>query len=255
MLMKAFALFILSFNLSFSQEINPKLVISKISEKVYVYTTYNEYNGTLFPANGMYVLTEKGTILIDTPWDTTQFQVLLDSIKIKHKSDVTACISTHSHDDRTAGLEFYAQKGIKTYSSFQTYNLCLVNKEKVAENYFVSDTTFQFGETKIQTYYPGKGHTEDNIVIWLEKEKILFGGCFVKSIENDNIGNIADADVKVWPKSIENLQNKFPNIKLVIPGHFKWSDSKSLKHTLKILKEYNKTQEKLIRQTKTEVKK
>ena len=253
--MRFLTLFILSFNFSFSQEINAKLVISKISEKVYVYTTYNEYNGTLFPANGMYVLTEKGTILIDTPWDTTQFQILLDSINIKHKSDVVTCISSHSHDDRTAGLEFYTQKRIKTYSSFQTYNLCLVNKEKVAENYFVSDTTFQFGETKIQTYYPGKGHTEDNIVIWLEKEKILFGGCFVKSIENDNIGNIADADIKAWPKSIENLQNKFPNMEIVIPGHFKWSDAKSLKHTLKIIKNYNKTQGKLLRQTKTEVKK
>jgi glyoxylase-like metal-dependent hydrolase (beta-lactamase superfamily II) len=209
MLMKVLALFVLSFNLSFSQGINPKLVISKISEKVYVYTTYNEYNGTLFPANGMYVLIEKGTVLIDTPWDTTQFQILLDSIKIKHKSNVISCISTHSHDDRTAGLEFYAQQGIKTYSSFQTYKLCKAKNEKVAENYFVSDTIFQFGETKIQTFYPGKGHTEDNIVIWLEKEKLLFGGCFVKSIEIESIGNIADADIKAWPKSIENLQNKF----------------------------------------------
>ena len=253
--MRVLSLFILSFNLYFSQEINPKLVISKISEKVYVYTTYNEYNGISFPANGMYVLTEKGTVLIDTPWDTTQFQVLLDSIKIKHKSDVIACISTHSHDDRTAGLEFYAKKGIKTYSSFQTYNLCRSKNEKVAENYFVSDTTFQFGETKIQTYYPGKGHTEDNIVIWLEKEKILFGGCFVKSIENENIGNIADADVVAWPKSIKNLQNKFPNMEIVIPGHFTWSDSKAVKHTLKILKKYNKTQKKSQRKTKTELKK
>ncbi|MES2589246.1 MAG: BlaB/IND/MUS family subclass B1 metallo-beta-lactamase [Bacteroidota bacterium] len=234
--MKILAIFILSCNLLFSQENVGKLDISKISENVYVYTTYNDYKGTLFPANGMYILTEKGAILIDTPWDKSQFQILLDLIEKRHSKKVITCISTHFHDDRTAGLEYYASKGIKTYTSFQTYNLCKENKEKVAENYFINDTTFNFSGTKIQTFYPGRGHTEDNIVIWLENEKILFGGCFVKSVENKSMGNIADSDLLAWPKSIKNVQNKFPEIDLVIPGHFKWSNSKALKHTLKLLK-------------------
>ena len=37
------------------------------------------------------------------------------------------------------------------------------------------------GQHAFQTYYGGQGHTPDNIVIWFDKEKILYGGCLVKS--------------------------------------------------------------------------
>lgn len=33
--------------------------------------------------------------MFDTPWDTTQFQPLLDSIKFKHNMNVLMCIATH----------------------------------------------------------------------------------------------------------------------------------------------------------------
>jgi hypothetical protein len=36
----------------------------------------------------MYLVTNQGVVLFDTPWDSTQFQQLLDSIKIKHGKDV-----------------------------------------------------------------------------------------------------------------------------------------------------------------------
>ena len=89
----------------------------------------------------------------------------------------------------------------------------------------------------IQTYYPGEGHTKDNIVIWLPKQKILDGGCFVKSTDTDNIGNIADANVKQWPQSIKNVMDKFPDAEYVIPGHQGWMAKNALQHTLDVIKQ------------------
>lgn len=217
-----------------------KLRIEHLTDNFYVYTTYKDFGGYMFPSNSMYLVSSSGVVLFDTPWDTTQFQPLLDSIWTKHQAKVVLTISTHYHDDRTAGLEFLRAHGIKTYSSKLTYDLCKKHNEKQAEFYFVKDTIFEIGGYSFETYYPGEGHTKDNIVIWFDRYKILYGGCLVKSMENNNLGNIADANLQEWKATIKNVIKKYPKPKFVIPGHFGWTNNKSLQHTLKLLRQHKK---------------
>lgn len=211
------------------------LKITHLTGDYYIFTTYKPINGNPFPSNGMYVVTDNGVVIFDTPWDTTQFQPLLDSIAHRHNKKVVACIATHFHDDRTAGLEYWKSNGIKTYSSKQTLDLCQEHNEKQAAFYFTKDTTFTLGNHNFQTYYPGAGHTKDNIVIWCADAKILYGGCLIKSTENQGLGNIADANLHEWPATIKNVMKKYPKPVYVIPGHFGWSSNKGLQHTLKLL--------------------
>lgn len=213
------------------------LKISHLTGDYYIFTTYRPINGNPFPSNGMYCLTENGVILFDTPWDTTQFQPLLDSITRRHNRKVLLCVATHYHDDRTAGLEYFKSKGIATFSSKQTFDLCKQHNEKQAEYFFTRDTTFTLGNHSFQTHYAGEGHTKDNIVIWCNDARILYGGCLVKSTENNGLGNIADANLKEWPTTIKNVLKKYPEPAYVIPGHFSWASNKSLQHTLKLLKQ------------------
>ena len=145
-------------------------------------------------------------------------------------------ISTHFHADRTAGINFFNSHGIKTYTSYLTDSLSIVKNEPRAKYHFVNDTSFCVGGYCFSTYYPGEGHTKDNLVVWFEKDKVLYGGCFVKSTENNDIGNIADANVEAWPKSVEKLMNKFQQPAYIIPGHLSWASNKSLAHTLDLLK-------------------
>jgi metallo-beta-lactamase class B len=237
-------LFILTFFFSafaFGQNQNPELKISHLTKEFYIYTTYGDAgNGYMFPANGMYLVTDKGVVLFDTPWDTTQFQPLIDSIIAKHKQKVIMCISTHFHEDRTAGLTYYRQSGIKTYTTKQTDDLSKEMNKPRAEYLIQKDTSFLIGENSFEIFYPGKGHSPDNIVIWFDKEKILYGGCFVKSIETENIGNLSDANIEEWIKSVKNVQAKFIKPEYIITGHQSWASNKTLKHTLKILKKYKK---------------
>lgn len=184
----------------------------------------------------MYLVTREGVVLFDTPWDTTQCQPLLDSIWVNHNKKVIISISTHYHDDRTAGVDFLKKNGVKTYSSKLTYDLCKIHNEKRPEFFFVKDTVFVVGEHMFETYYPGEGHTKDNIVIWFKQPEILYGGCFVKSTENTGLGNIADANLESWDSAVKKVMKKFSNPEFVIPGHFGWASNSGLRHTLMLLK-------------------
>ncbi|WP_456312670.1 subclass B1 metallo-beta-lactamase [Pseudomonas shirazensis] len=225
---------------AFGQTKNSPLQISHLTGDFYVYKTFHDYKGTMISANAMYLVTNKGVVLFDAPWDKTQFQPLLDSIKAKHNKDVVMCFATHSHEDRAGGLEFYKQKGIKTYTIKLTDQILEKNNEKRAEFIIPNDTVFTVGQHKFQVYYPGKGHAPDNVVVWFNKEKVLYGGCFIKSTEAVDLGYLGDANVKEWAKSIRKVQAKFKNPKFIITGHDDWTNTGSLDHTLKLVEDYLK---------------
>jgi metallo-beta-lactamase class B len=231
-------LFLVALLNSFGQSKNSPLQISHLTGDFYVYKTFHDYNGTMISANAMYLLTDKGVVLFDAPWDKAQFQPLLDTIKAKHNKEVIMCFATHSHDDRAGGLDFYRQKRVKTYSGKLTDNILKKNNEKRAEFIVPNDTIFTVGNHTFEVYYPGKGHAPDNIVVWFDKEKVLYGACFIKSAEAKDLGYLADSDVKEWKKSIEKVKMKFKNPIYIIPGHEDWTNTESLNHTLKLVDEY-----------------
>ena len=213
-----------------------KLKISHLTGDFYIYTTYNTYEGSQIPANGMYLLTNNGVLLFDIPWDTTQFQPLLDSIKLRHNKNVIMCIATHWHSDRTEGLEYYKNKGIKTYTTSLTDELSKKNNKKRAEYLIEKDTILKVGQYTFETYYPGQGHTADNIVIWFDKEKILYGGCLIKGADAESLGYLGDANVTEYYFTLKKVQHKYPNPKFIIISHSEWDNINSLKHSIKLAK-------------------
>jgi metallo-beta-lactamase class B len=236
--MKTILVLFILFSISASGQ--SKLEISHLTGNFYIYTTYKDFNGAPFPSNSMYVVTNDGVVMIDTPWDSTQFQPLLDSIERRHNKKVVMCIATHFHDDRTAGFDFLKSKGIQTWSSRNTFELCKKENNSQAEFTFANDTTFTVGGLTFNTFYPGEGHTSDNIVVWFPHEKVLYGGCFVKSTEATGLGNIEDANVAEWANSIRRVMKEFPGLAYIIPGHNGWKSNASLKHTLRLLQLENK---------------
>lgn len=218
----------------FGQKSNAKLNIEQLTGDFYIYTTYNTYEGSRLPANGMYLVTNEGVVLFDTPWDTTQFQPLLDSIKFKHNKNVTSCIATHWHGDRTEGLEYYKQQGIKTFTTQLTDDWSKKNKGKRAEFIMTKDTVFTFGNYAFETYYPGEGHTADNIIVWFSKEKILYGGCLIKGADAKNLGYLGDANVNEYETTLLSVQNKCPDPKFIIVSHSDWKSLYALKHSIQL---------------------
>ncbi len=229
-----------NYNFHEDETLSPRLKITHLTGNYYVYTTYNTYKNSLTDANGLYVLTTEGVVMIDTPWDTTQFQPLFDSIERKHHQKVILGIATHSHEDRTAGLKFLNEHGVKTFTTIQTDALSKNVGAKRANYTFKNDTTFRVGSCSFQACYPGEGHTKDNIVIWFEKEKVLYGGCLIKSTEATDLGYIGEANLKAWPATLNFIKHKFSNPAFIIPGHQGWSSVRSVDHTLNLLKQPSK---------------
>jgi metallo-beta-lactamase class B len=175
----------------YSQQTQFKITTTHLVDNIYVHTSYGLPDGkNVFPSNGLYIVTKAGIILIDTPWGEDQTGQLLAFLDAKYHQKVLFCISTHFHADRTGGVGILKKHGIKTYCSVLTKQLAKQSGDKQPEFTFSKDTVFRAGGVVLQTYYPGEGHTRDNIVVWLPQHRVLFGGCLVKSLEAGDLGNI-----------------------------------------------------------------
>lgn len=212
------------------------LRITPLTGDFYVYTTYNTYEDNRIPAHGMYLVTAEGVVLFDTPWDTTQFQPLLDTILHRHGKAVTMCIATHWHSDRTEGLAYYAAQGIKTYTTALTDSLSELNNKKRAEFLIENDTVFHAGGYTFETYYPGEGHTADNIVIWFSREKILYGGCLIKGADAQDLGYLGDANLQAYAATLKNVKRTCRHPKYILVSHHDWQDTRSLSHSIRLAK-------------------
>ena len=218
----------------------PTLEIKELQKNFYVYTAFNTYQDKKFPANGLYVVTSAGVIIIDTPWDTTQFSVLLDTIASRHGLGAIMCISTHFHEDRTGGLNYFNNAGLATYSTRATDAISTEKGFPRANNLINRDTVFRVGDIQMEVFYPGPGHTLDNIVVWFPGERILYGGCLIKSTDDSTLGNTKDGNLQEYAASVMRVKKKFPRPAWVIPGHQSWGNNRSVEHTLKMAKKYSR---------------
>lgn len=213
------------------------LSIEKINSQLYLYTTYNTFEGTKYAANAVYLITKKGVILFDTPWDSTQYQPLLDSIKQKHDLPVIAVYATHWHEDRAGGFAYYNRLGIPTYATKMTNDLLKANQKAQATHLVKTNKTYNVGGQSFVLNFFGAGHSLDNVVVWFPAYQILDGGCFIKSSEAKNLGNIVDGDVTAWKPALARLLAKYPQIKMIIPGHDGWKDNQQIQRTEELLAE------------------
>jgi metallo-beta-lactamase class B len=62
----------------------------------------------------------------------------------------------------------------------------------------------------------------------------------IMSIRQQRPGFMDHANMVEWPASVKKVQEKFPQCKLVIPGHGSSGNAKLLEHTWLILEEFNK---------------
>ena len=71
----------------------------------------------------------------------------------------------------------------------------------------------------IEVFYPGAGHTPDNVVVAVPRAGILFGGCLIRPAGAQNLGNTTDADVAAWADSVRAAAARYPAARLVVPSH------------------------------------
>ena len=210
-----------------------KLKIKKLSNNVYQHISFKRVEPWgVVETSGLIVINGTEAHMIDTPWTTQATIELIEWIETKGLT-IKSTVVTHFHEDSSNDLPLLNDLKIKTYATSLTNKLLKSNQKETSSDE-ISSNTFELIDGVVSVFYPGAGHTEDNIVVWLPKEKILFGGCFVKSLHAKHLGNTGDAVISEWSNSIQKVINRYPDIKLVVPGHGAVGDISLLIHTQKL---------------------
>ena len=198
--------------------------ITKIGDGVWLHTSFYIYpNGVKFPSNGLIIKEGQSLTLIDTAWGELQTVNLLSVIESQIKLPVTKALVTHAHSDRASGVDVLESKGVKVFSHPLTKQLTIEQGAPVPDN-VISElkeegSLVKFGSFEV--FFPGAGHAMDNLMVWLPKRKILFGGCAIRSLDSKSAGNIVHGDINSWLKITKQLKDKYNDASLVVPGHGK----------------------------------
>lgn len=211
-----------------------KLETRMLEPDVLLYTTYQHS----FASHGLAVNTTEGIVLIDTPWDTTQLEPLLQQLDSLWGQPVILALATHFHEDRTGSFPGLQRRGIPTAGTALTDEWCRKEGEPRPQLILPGDTLLTLGGVEFRIYYPGPGHSPDNTVVWLRHRRLLHGGCFIKGMGSANLGNLSHADPEAWLMSLERMVEKFPDPRLVVPGHDGLNGAEPLAHTRKLLLEH-----------------
>lgn len=212
------------------------LIIKKISSNTYQHISFlqTETFGNV-PCNGMIVINKDEAIVVDTPVNHETSIEFINWITKEMHAKLTAVVPTHFHEDCLGGLTAFEENNIPSYANFKTIQLATANAINIPKNGFNDSLNLFVGSIKIDFTFFGEGHTADNIVAYVEQDNILFGGCLVKEL-NANKGYLGDANVDEWSKTIENISAKYPNLKLVIPGHGEVGPNNLLTYTAELFK-------------------
>jgi metallo-beta-lactamase class B len=186
-------------------------------------------------SNGLIYASKGKAFLFDTPDSNEQTRQLVRWIEDSLHLVVAGFIPNHFHADCMGGLEYLQSKHIPSFANQQTIDIAQKKGLPLPDFGFRDSLKLYLNGKVIACYYLGAGHTKDNIVVWIPSEKILFAGCMVKEMKATTKGNIADADTNAWPTTIKKVMQKFPNAKIVIPGHGDAGGRELLQHTLNIV--------------------
>lgn len=217
-----------------------EVALRRIHPDVWLHiSTWRFENGLAYPSNGLVVRQGDELFLVDPAWGKEATKSLLKAIEEQIGLPVRFALSTHFHDDRVAGDNVLKQHGIKVYASPLTRELAAAEGNVVPETGL--DGLDKAGDAvalgPVEVFYPGAGHTLDNLVVYLPDAAVLFGGCLIHEQGRDNAGNTADADLTAWPESLKRVKARYPGAEIVVPGHGVPGGMALLQHSISLVEQ------------------
>jgi glyoxylase-like metal-dependent hydrolase (beta-lactamase superfamily II) len=214
---------------TYGQEIKVSegLTLIKLTEHTYIHTCENN-NGIVHVNNGE-------AIIVSTPDSDVETKNLIDWTKESLQAKIVGYVIDRWHPDAMEGLDIVQKMGINTYSYELTRKIAKARGLPVPEIGFDPKIELDVGGDKIICHYLGAAHTDDGIVVWIPKEEILFGGNEIRSY-NGWVGNIGDANLDEWSKTIEKVKNEYGPARIVIPGHGRYGGAELIDYTIDLYK-------------------
>ena len=213
-------------------------------------------------------LDDRDFVLVDTPQDVSGTEDLLRWMDRRFgRGYRLTVVNTHFHSDCLGGNSVLIRRGDTVMGSTQIASMLaergeasrarsvdfLVSRNDPTLERFIEGhrstpfvppnlavdlsepITFTIANEPLELFFPGAGHSLDNIVVYFPRRALLFGGCLIKALGAQGLGNTADGDVAAWPGSVQRVIDRYPYARMVIPGHGPEGDRALLAHTLELL--------------------
>jgi len=209
---------------------------------VWRHVSYRHFVGAgPIPSNGLIVRLDDGKVLlIDTAWNDEQTSVILDWVEA-HVGRVSTLVITHAHDDRMGGIAESHRREIESIAFEGTRVEARRQGWPEIERGVGSGFRLESLGIPGEIFYPGPGHSRDNIVVHLEDRRVLAGTCMIRTGSAQSLGSTAVADMAAWPDSVRAIAVRYPSVEVVVPGHGDPGGPELIGHTLELLEAYEET--------------
>lgn len=216
-----------------------RITVHRLAPNVWLYTATAPIEGYGdVPSNGVIVAKEGEALLLDTPTTDAQTAELAAWIERELHARITQFVPNHWHSDCMGGLNWLHARGVRSYAQERTVRIARREGKPVPRTAFADSLRLDVHGIEAVCCYLGGGHSEDNIVVWLPEQRILFAGCMVKEAAAQHIGNTSDAAMDEWPATLRRLSERFPDARIVVPGHGRTGGPELILHTLKIVEAF-----------------
>ncbi|WP_299251802.1 subclass B1 metallo-beta-lactamase [uncultured Aquimarina sp.] len=220
-------------------QISEDLQMIKLNNHNYIHISYITLkNGATFPCNGFVYLNNNEAYVFDSPATDKATTELISWLRNEQKTTIKGVVFNHFHEDCTKGIEIFKKYDITTIASNNTKKLMIQKGIPEPDQTFDNYLELKLQDKIIINSFFGEAHSEDNIVSYFPEESILFGGCMIKSI-NAKKGNLTDATINEWSKTVTKIKEAYPNLETIIPGHGTYGDQSLLDYTISLFNTEN----------------
>ena len=243
---KIIAILILPFMLSCTQlaqtddryaEATVEMSVKKMSEHVYYVegkpgmATDNQG----FISNSGFIITDDGVVIFDALGTPSLAHKLVKKIRSITDKPIKRVVVSHYHADHIYGLQVFEDLGAAIYAPLgaQKYIQSDTAKNRIEERQvslypWVNDDTrlvipdvtvsksdqFELGGLTFTINYVGKAHSDGDLTLLVEPDRVLFSGDIIFEARIPFVGN---ADSKHWLKTLTKLETT--GLTALIPGH------------------------------------
>lgn len=212
----------------------PPVSVLRLAPGVWLHSSYAQVEGYgAVVSHGLLVRTADTVVMVDTAWTDAQTADVLAWARRHLHRPVGVAVATHAHRDKMGGMRALRLRGVRTYATSLSNRDASARALIPAEHALaLTDDIAQLAGGALEVFYPGAGHTRDNVVVYLPDTQILFAGCLVRPGDSDSLGNTADADVEHWDDAVTAVKQRYPKVKTVVPSHGDPGGKALLDHTV-----------------------
>ena len=191
---------------------------------------------TGFGGNAAVIKTGEGAIVVDTMTWRTQGEAIRAQAEALAGEPVAMIINTHYHFDHTHGNPAFAAgtrvvATARTLEHLHSFDGDYWAGEAAAllpNETFAHRQVIRLGNKAIHLLHPGRGHTDGDLVAWIEQDNVLHMGDLYFNELYPNIDLEAGGSVAQWGGTLDAVMAAFPDAR-IIPGHGPLSDEDGLR--------------------------